>query len=43
LRPGDRQDTGARAIVEICDAPVTKNEIGWIMEIRAAIRSVFGK
>ena len=29
-------DTAARAIVEILGAPVTKNEMGWIMEIRDA-------
>ena len=29
-------DTAARAIVEILGAPVTKNEMGWIMAIREA-------
>lgn len=29
-------DTAARAIVEILGAPVTENEMGWILEIREA-------
>ncbi len=29
-------DTAARAIIEILGAPVTKNELGWVMEIREA-------
>jgi hypothetical protein len=29
-------DTAARAIVEILGAPVPRNEMGWIMEIREA-------
>lgn len=29
-------DTAARAIIEILGVPVTKNEMGWILEIRKA-------
>ena len=36
MRPRDRRDTSARAIVEILGAPVTTNETGWIMVIRDA-------